>query len=310
MTLQQIKYILAVVDLNNFETAAEHCNVTQSTLSSMIAKLEKEIDFKIFNRKTKPVTLTDQGLQIIENLRAVTHQYEALKDTIMEVKNEVSGELSIGIIPTVAPYLIPLFLTSFVKENPTVKLKITELTTSEIQKSILNRSIDIGILAIPLYTNQTEEYPLYEESLMVLDYSNSLPEGDVSMGDIDLEKLRLLQEGHCLRGQIESICELTLKQNGNLPNYSVEAGSMTSLINLTKATDGMTIIPYLASLDLVNENKGILHDFQSPIPIRQIGLITHRDFFKKKLLQKLSESIIQSTDHILPEWGEISIVRP
>jgi len=311
MNIQQFQYVLAVVDLKNFEAAAEKCFVTQSTLSTMIGRFEKEIGIKIFNRKTKPVSITVEGEEIIKRLRILANEVDALNNLVQELKGEMIGELKIGIIPTVAPYLLPLFLTNFAETFPKVKIIVREMTTSQIQKALKIRSIDVGILALPLEDDLLNEVDLYSEPFVLYDCSEGETINKISVNDIDYSKLCLLQEGHCLRTQVQRICDLSDQCANREENFEFESGSMDSLLRITKARKGMTILPYLATTDVSDAIKRRLVEFDKPIPVRQIGLVTHKFFVKKKLLNELKVLIQNSVIEYLPsEKNDYKILKP
>ena len=311
MNIQQFQYVLAVVDFKNFEAAAEKCFVTQSTLSTMIGRLENEIGIKIFNRKTKPVSVTAEGEEIIKRLRILANEVDALNNLVQELKGEMIGELKIGVIPTVAPYLLPLFLTNFAKIFPKVKIIVREMTTTEIQKAINVRTIDVGILALPLEDPNLNEIALYSEPFVLYDCSGEAKTEQISVSDLDYSKLCLLQEGHCLRTQVQRICDLTDQCANKEENFEFESGSMDSLLRITKARKGITILPYLATLDLTEEIKSKIIEFNDPIPVRNIGLVTHKFFVKKKLLEELKTLIQESVVDFLPDHQEnYKILKP
>ncbi|PCI99375.1 MAG: DNA-binding transcriptional regulator OxyR [Flavobacteriales bacterium] len=310
MNIQQFRYILAVVDLKNFEAASERCFVTQSTLSTMISRLEDEIGVRIFNRKTKPVSITLEGQQIINRLRIVIHEVESLKNVIQELKGDMVGELRIGVIPTVAPYLLPLFLTKFAGRFPKINIVIKEMTTSLIQASLKERTLDIGLLAVPLEDDELVEQELYSEPFLVYDCRDEKSEYKISINNLDYSKLWLLQEGHCLRTQIFQICELSNLNGKNNVNFEFESGSMGSLLNFTKASKGITIIPYLVSLDLSLEDKRNIIEFTQPTPVRSIGLLTHKFFVKKKIAKVLQEIIQESVRDLIPKVNISKVISP
>jgi LysR family hydrogen peroxide-inducible transcriptional activator len=310
MNIQQFQYILAVEELKHFETAAERCFITQSTLSTMISRFEDEIGIQVFNRKTKPVSVTKEGKQIVDRLRIITKEIDQLNNVAQELKGEMIGDLRIGIIPTVAPYLLPIFLSKFASEFPKVKIIIQEMTTSKIQQSLKDRTLDIGILATPLEETELIEFDLYSEPFLVYD-SYSLEKKDtIAIQDLDYSKLWFLEEGHCLRTQVQQICEISNKRANKNLNFEFKAGSLDSLLRFTKANKGITILPYLASFDLSHEDKNRLTPFSSPVPVRSIGLITHRHFVKKALLNRLQKLIQKEVDSMLPKILEATILKP
>lgn len=310
MNIQQFQYILAVVDLKNFELAAERCYVTQSTLSTMIGRFEDEIGIKLFNRKTKPVSITPEGEELIKRLRIILHEIDSLDNVIQELKGEMSGDLRIGIIPTIAPYLLPLFLSSFAEKFPKVTIVVKEMTTPQIQQSLKARQIDIGILAVPIDDISLEELHLYTEPFLVYDFREVKSTEKISIDQLDYSKIWLLQEGHCLRSQVYRICELSNQTPKNNVNFEFESGSMDSLLRITKASKGITIIPYLASIDLPDSERSNLIEFMDPVPVRSIGLLTHKHFVKKRLLTKLQTTIQQSISGLIPENVHYTVVSP
>lgn len=310
MNIQQFQYILAVVEFKHFETAAESCFVTQSTLSTMINRFEDEIGIKIFNRKTKPVTITKEGAQIIQRLGIIQKEIDTLTNLTQELKGEMIGELRIGIIPTIAPYLLPLFLSKFANLFPKVKMIVQEMTTAEIQKGLKNRVIDVGVLAIPLFDTDLLELDLYCEPFLVYDWNQSVKKSTVSIEELDYSRLWLLKEGHCLRTQVQNICDLSNKSEENNVNIEFKAGSLDSLMRFTKANNGVTILPYLATQELTKQEEEKLTAFSLPTPVRSIGLVTHKHFVKKKLLSQLQKIIKDSVTPLIPVNPEIKILKP
>ncbi|MFQ3597088.1 MAG: LysR substrate-binding domain-containing protein [Chloroherpetonaceae bacterium] len=311
MNIQQFQYVLAVVDLRNFEAAAEKCFVTQSTLSTMIGKFEEEIGVQIFNRKTKPVSITHEGAQIIERLRILAKEVDSLKNLIQELKNEQEGELRIGVIPTVAPYLLPLFLTTFTKAFPKLKVVLMEATTAEIISSLNHRTLDVGILAVPLHEENLVEIHLYYEPFLVYDCTLSKRKKFTTAEALDYTKLWLMEEGHCLSTQVKKICDLSHKHSEKPLNIEFRAASMDSLLKFTKANLGITIVPYLAANDLQGENETKVVAFAEPTPTRNISLVTHQHFVKKKLLKELQQIIQQAVAPHIPAVGkEKKVIKP
>ncbi len=311
MNIQQFQYVLAVVDLRNFEAAAEKCFVTQSTLSTMIAKFEEEIGVQIFNRKTKPVSITPEGAQIIERLRILTKEVDLLKTLIQELKNEHEGELRIAVIPTVAPYLLPLFLTTFTMAFPKLKIILTEATTAEIVSGLNYRTLDIGILAVPLQEESLLETHLYYEPFLVYDCSSSKRKKVTTAEALDYTKLWLMEEGHCLSTQVKRICDLSHKKAEKSLNIEFRAASMDSLLKFTKANLGITIVPYLAARELRDDKDCNLIAFAEPTPTRNISLVTHQHFVKKKLLKELQQMIQHAVaPHISAVGKEKKVIKP
>lgn len=311
MNIQQLQYILAVAELKHFEQAAEKCFVTQSTLSTMIRKLENEIGLEIFDRKSKPVAITKEGVEIIKQIRIVLKEIGILENTVQELKGELAGDLQIGVIPTVAPYLLPLFLSEFAAQFQNVKISVQEMTTTEIQKSLKNRSLDIGIAALPLEDGELREIPLYDEPFLIFDcFSKTTDNLNRTIEDISLSHLLLLEEGHCFRTQVERICNLSKLKVGKYRNFEFKAGSIDSLVRFAKSYKGITLLPQLASLDLPEEDQPFIKAFAPPVPIRSVGIIVHKHFVKKRILEDLQRIINDAISVKLKRSAGGELVRP
>jgi len=290
MTRSQIEYILALEKLKNFRLAAEACFITQSTLSAMVAKFEDQVGLEIFNRKTRPLSITADGERIIKSLKSITREFQLFDETIYELKGIEIGELELACIPTVAPYLYPLILNKISRKYEKVNFSIHELTTENIVSEIIAGNIDIGIVSIPLENKELIEYSLYEEDFLIYDFENKLKSKNYTVSDIDIERLWLLEEGHCMRNQVGKICELRQQKkiNGNLV-YS--CGSIFTLIEMVKMNKGVTLLPRLAMIDNKQIDPKRVFNISQPVPTRKIGLITHKNFVKKQLLTKLIDII-------------------
>ena len=310
MTIQQFQYVLAVVDQKNFEAAAEKCHVTQSTLSTMIGRFEDEIGIKIFNRKTKPVSITDEGKHIIHRLRIVVNEVDLFKNLTQELRGDLIGNFRIGVIPTIAPYLLPLILTEFANQFPQVQIIVRELTTAQIKEALKMRDVDLGILALPINEKNLNTIPLYEEPFMIYDCTDKPILQPVSLSNLDYSKLCLLQEGHCLHTQVRKLCELSDLSAQRDVNIEFNSGSMDSLLKITKARKGITVIPYLAALELPEVEKKHLVEFEGPIPIRKVGLLTNSFFVKKQMLLSLQEIILDQVKKVLPSTSHNMVLNP
>lgn len=300
MNLSQLEYIIAVDNHRHFVTAAEKCFVTQATLSMMIKKLEEELKLKIFDRSRQPVAPTAEGREIITRARQITAEVYRLKSYAKELEGEMSGELHLGIIPTLAPYLLPLFLRSFSQKFPAIKLFIKELVTPEIISKLKTGDLDIGLLATPLNETRLSEYPLfYEEFFVYASGNEKLPRKRYLLPkELDPTHLWLLEEGHCLRNQVINLCELKRLDAGS-DRLHYEAGSIETLINLVDRNDGITIVPYLATLLLKPSQIRNLREFSNPKPSREISLVTARNFPRTKLLNHLKTEITASVPQAL-----------
>jgi LysR family hydrogen peroxide-inducible transcriptional activator len=295
MTLVQLEYITAVDTWRHFALAAEHCFVTQPTLSMQIQKLEEELDVKIFDRSKQPVVPTETGAEIIEQARKILSERDELLESLQNKKGILAGELRIGIIPTLAPYLLPLFIQPFMKKYPSVKLIVHEMMTEQIIARLREGKIDAGILVTPLQETGIKEFVLFYEELMVyVSKKNAIYEKTYLLPqDIDPNKLWLLEEGHCFRSQIVNLCELQ-RQSKEGNNFDYEAGSIETLRRMVEMNDGITIIPELATLDMPAKQTQLIRHFRKPSPMREVSLVVHRNFVKKNLIDMLREEILST----------------
>ncbi len=290
MTVQQMEYIVAVDKHRHFVKAAQSCFVTQATLSMMIKKLEEELGVLLFDRSKHPVEPTLIGKSIIHRARFILGEINKMKEEVNNEK-EISGELNMAVIPTVAPYLLPLFINSFCTAYPNLYLKIHEHTTAEIIEKLNRQEIDIAILATPIEHPELKEMPLYYERFLVYAPGKFFKNKKYILpGDIDTSKLWLLEEGHCLRSQIINLCELRKKEaiQGNL---RYEAGSMETLIKMAEINQGITILPELMTSSLSRSKLNDIYRFKSPEPVREISLVFHKTFYKHRLAEALASNI-------------------
>ncbi len=310
MNLQQLDYIIAVDVHRHFSEAAKKCFVTQATLSMMIQKLEEELGVKIFDRTKKPVTPTDIGKKIIAQARRIAGEAARIKELIKEEKGVVSGELRIGIIPTLAPYLLPLFLKKFVTTYPAVKLFISEFTTATIIKKLKAGQLDAGILATPLKDPGIKEQPLFYEKyfLYVNDKEPGFNKQYVLPANIDISRLWLLEDGHCMRSQILNFCELK-KQQDVFEQLHYEAGSIETLKNLVEKNFGITIIPELATHDLTGPQKKRVRYFKPPTPVRELSIVSHREYVKDKLIEVLKDTILSVIPEAMKQHKKMNILE-
>lgn len=300
MNFQQIDYILAVKDMGNFLDASESCHVTQSTLSTMIGRFEKEVGISIFDRHFKPVKVTKEGEILIQQLRIIKKEVETLAELRDSLKGELKGDVSIGVIPTIAPYILPGFLNNFAKQLPDLHFSVSETPTKSIVESLKKRELDIGILALPILNSDLIEIPLYQEPFVLYDCSNKrLPESP-SLSDIDIDRLWLMEEGHCLSQQVIQICDLDKNTSSNRMNFKFRAGSVDSLIRFVKMNEGVTLLPLQATEEFPKEERRRIRRFQSPEPSRSVGMIVHKHFVKQKLLEEISKQIKQKWSSAKP----------
>lgn len=295
MTFVQLEYIVAIDTYRHFATAAEQCFVTQPTLSMQVQKLEEELGVKLFDRSKQPVVPTELGMEIIEQARRILSEKNVIAELVETKKGIMAGELHIGIIPTLAPYILPLFVQNFSKKYPRIKLIVQEMMTEYIISRLREGRIDVGILVTPLQEKGIKEEVLfYEELLAYVSPKNAAYKKTYVLAqDIDPEKLWLMEEGHCFRSQIVNLCELRkASELGN--HFEYEAGSIETLRRMVELYDGITILPELTTLDMSRKQQQLIRHFKNPAPMREVSIVIHRDFVKKRLIEALKEEIIKA----------------
>ncbi len=310
MTTIQLEYIVAVDTYRHFSLAAEHCCVTQPTLSMQIQKLEEELNVKLFDRSKQPVIPTEVGAAIVEQARAVLREVSKIKEIVLDKRNEISGELRLGVIPTLAPYLLPLFLHNFLQNYPQVKLKIAEFTTEILVEKLRLNQIDVGLLVTPLPDPHLfTQHLFYEEFVVYLSKSNELMKKNYVLArDIDVRQLWLLEEGHCIRSQIMNLCELKHRSQGG-STFEYEVGSIETLKKMVELNDGVTILPELSLRDLNSEQLARVRHFENPAPVREVSLATHRNFVKKRLIDALKNEILAAVPAHMQTQGKREVVN-
>lgn len=292
MTLVQLEYIVAVDTYRSFVSAAEKCFVTQPTLSMQVQKLEEFLNVKIFDRSKQPIIPTEIGMQIIAQARVVLQENKKIKEIISSQQQDVIGELRIGIIPTIAPYLLPKVISAMLEKYPELKLLIWEYTTEDIIHHLKTGVIDCGILATPLVDQNISEIPVYYENFVSYISKNSklYKKKTIDADDLEDENIWLLNEGHCMRTQVLNICRST--KNNRLQSLTYNTGSVETLIRMVDVNDGATLLPELALTDLSAKQLSKVRYFKSPEPVREISLVTHKNFIKKRMLNALKEEIL------------------
>ena len=291
MTITQLKYVLSVAEYRNFTVAAEHSFVTQPTLSMQIQKLEEELDVQIFNRSKKPIELTELGEKIVEQAKVIVDESNRIVDIVHQQKGFIGGDFKLGIIPTIMPTLLPMFLNNFTKKYPKVKLIIEELTTEEIIRKLSDGHIDAAIAATPLENEAIKERPLYYEPFVGLVPQNHrlFSEPNINADELEIEDILLLEDGHCFKDSVINLCRN--RKADNKKGFQLESGSFDTLIKLAKEGMGMTLLPYLHSLDLSEQDRRLLKEFQTPPPAREVSLIYHKSQLKMQLIEALKKTI-------------------
>lgn len=291
MTLTQLEYIVALDTHRHFVLASEKCFVTQPTLSMQIQKLEEELGVKIFDRTKQPVIPTEIGSSIIAQARIALREANVIRQMISDKKDAMTGELRIGIIPTLAPYLLPSLFKHMREKYPQLNLVIKETITEEVISELKNNRLDCGLVVTPLNDVSIKEYVLfYEELFVYVSKKNALYDKKyVLADDIDPDQLWLLEEGHCFRSQVLNLCEL---RKGSDLHFKYETGNIETLKRMVDKSDGITILPELAVMEFSPSQMKLVKRLKAPSPAREVSLVTHRDHIKTKHIQTLKEEIL------------------
>lgn len=291
MTLTQLEYIVAVDTHRHFALASEKCFVTQPTLSMQIQKLELELGVKIFDRTRQPVIPTEIGAGIIAQARVILREANVIEQIINDQKDIMTGEIRIGIIPTLAPYLLPPLFKQMRERYPQLDLTIKETITGEVIQELKNNRLDCGLVVTPLKDPSIREDVLfYEELFVYVSRKNALCDKKyVLVNEIDPDQLWLLEEGHCFRSQVLNLCEL---QKGSDFHFRYETGNIETLKRMVDKSDGITILPELAVMEFSKPQLKLVKRLKEPSPVREVSLVTHRDHLKAKLIKTLKEEIL------------------
>lgn len=290
MTLQQLEYVMAVFRFRHFAKAAEYCGVTQPTLSSMVQKLEDELGLKIFDRKSQPIAPTPTGRLVVEQAWKVLLRARKLKETVEEEKHSLLGTFTIGILPTIAPYLIPRFFPQLMNKYPDMDVRIVEMKTEDLKRALVRGDVDAGILAQLEGLDEFDSVLLFYEQFFayVADGDPLFSKENIKTADLTGEYLWLLDEGHCFRDQLVKFCHL---KAASAAKKAYTLGSIETFMRIVESGKGITFIPELAVHQLDETHKRLVRPFAIPVPTREIVMITGKNFIRKTLRSLLVEEI-------------------
>ncbi|MGB6151969.1 MAG: LysR substrate-binding domain-containing protein [Pricia sp.] len=309
MTITQLHYVLAVAEYQNFTLAAEKSFVTQPTLSMQVQKLEDELDILIFDRGKKPIGITEVGKKIVAQAQNIVNEANRIQDVVDQEKGFIGGDFKLGIIPTVMPTLLPMFLKSFITKYPKVNLIIKEQNTDSLIRNLQDGHLDAAIAATPLETEFIKERPLYYEPFVgYVPGNHRLAKADkITAGDLDISDVLLLQDGHCFRDGIINLCHAP--RNFENQHFSLQSGSFETLVNLADEGLGMTLLPYLNTLELDDSKKKNLRYFEKPSPAREVSLIYHKNELKIQITEALKD-VISAIVRGAIAFQDVKIISP
>ena len=310
ITLTQLEYVIAVDEHRHFATAAERCCVTQPTLSMQIKKLEEDLGVVIFDRSRQPVVPTDIGGRLIEQARLVIAATRRMEEIINEDRQEVAGSLKIGIIPTLAPYLLPIFIGDYIRKYPAVKVEVEELVSEEIIRRLKRDTLDAGIFVTPYRDDKIVGRPVFYEQMLVYAHPGHelLRKQTLEVADIATPELWMLGDGHCFRDQVVNLCAARETQHRDLP-FEFESNSLDTLMKIVDREGGFTLIPELAVLYMDEGKRRQVREFSSYHPLREVSVIYSRYYTKQKLIELLCADIRQAVPPAMLDGGRGRIVE-
>ncbi len=294
MTIVQLEYIVAVDTYRSFVVAAEKCFVTQPTLSMQVQKLEDTLSVKLFDRSKQPVTPTEIGVDIIQQARVLLAESEKIKEIISDRQRELSGELKVGIIPTISPYILPKVIKGFIDKYPQVKLLVWEQTTEQIIHQLKMGTLDCGILSTPLREPALKEIPVFYENFVAYASKNSKlsKKKNISPDDIDMEEIWVLNEGHCMREQVLNICQRRKATQG-FRHFEYNTGSVETLKRMVEQNNGATILPELSLADMSEKQMEKVRYFKAPEPAREVSIVIQKNYLKRRMVEALKNEILE-----------------
>lgn len=288
MTLQQMEYIVALDKYRHFVLAAEACGVTQPTLSAMIQKLEEELDVKIFSRDRKNISPTAIGEKIIRQARIALNETQRIREVVADESSSMNGSLRIGILPTIAPYLVPDFIYHFRNTYPNVNLSIDEKENKSLVQDLRFGNLDIAITTPPEAQANILEIPVYVEKFVAY-FSERCSKARqiIANGNLPSEHMWILKEGHCLPNSGINFCK-----NKDIGNHIYEAGSIDTLIKIVDKNGGYTIIPELHISTLSEEQKKNIQTLDvNPPAQRNVSILIKDDFIRERMVNAVLDTI-------------------
>lgn len=303
MTLTQLKYLVAVAETRHFGEAARRCGVTQPTLSMQLHRLERALGLTLFDRRQKPVEPTEAGHAIIAQARRVLYECGRLEALAQEASGVMTGELRLGIIPTLAPYLLPLVVPTFTRRHPGIRLRIRERTTAEIISDLSNGQLDAGLASEHEASPHLSSRVLFREPFVafVAPEHRLAEQTTIPLEALTLDDVWLLSDGHCFRDQVQRLCRETERAHADLRPLRFESGNLETLVRLVKTAGGMTLLPYLATYGLSEPDKRTYLRALTPTPVRDVRLLTGRHLPQQKLLGALIAVIVELAGQALPD---------
>ena len=282
MTIIQLEYLLAVGKCGSFSQAAEHCFVTQPSLSMQIKALEEELGVVLLDRSKKPVIPTQAGEIVLAQARETITAYNYIKEAVAEFKGETAGKLRLGVIPTIAPYLLHKFIPDFARNYPRVELEISEMVTADIVEALRRDRLDAALVASGTCGDGILEQELFNDRQ------------NIRIEDIDLKDLVILSPGNCMRDQIIELCQARREMPAH---YTFESGSLETLMRIVDCTACLTIVPEMAVEYIPADRRDRLKTLAKGATSRKIAVAVRRTYVKNSIIRALTQTIL---DNVTP----------
>ncbi len=309
MNLRDLKYLVALADHKHFGRAAEASFASQPTLSTQIKKLEEELDVQLFERQPRAVLLTTAGAAIIARARSILREVDAIRDVARNARDPEAGSIRLGMFPTLGPYLLPHVIPALHKRFPRLELLLVEEKSEELLAKLERGELDAALLALPAGDESLTTAPLFEEPFVLAvprERAADFPSDVVQLDELRDQQVLLLEEGHCMRTQALSLCEI----GGASERSGFRATSLETLRQMVAANVGMTLLPQLSVMPPVAVNDHLLlRRFAEPQPKRQIGLLWRKSDAREPLMQTLAELLADSALQVLRD-GTARLGRP
>lgn len=291
LTLKQLRYFEALAQHGHFGRAAQACAISQPALSVQIRELEQSLGTELFERGARQIRLTNFGEEFATRVRGILRSVDELGELAMASRDHLVGRLRIGVIPTIAPYLLPEIITDLTAANSSIDIQIRESLTPILVRELADGRLDAAIVALPVSEPSLTEVALFEENFVLV--RPVADEGKPVPGHEDLRemKLLLLEEGHCFRDQALSFCNI----QSSRPREMLDASSLATLVQMVGAGLGVTLIPEMAiAVETRSAPVSIAH-FRHPQPSRTIGMIWRKTSPLAKQLRQISEVVRKTT---------------
>ena len=287
LTLKQIDYALSVAKNLHFKKAADECFISPSTLSNAITELETQLGVRIFERNNKKVIVTSLGKEILAKAKKIKLEVQNIHELAQHNITGLCSSLSIGIIPTISPYFLPLVLPKLQKKFSDLRLKIEEGQSQILINRVKEGDLDMAILALPYDVQDLLSFKFWEEDFFWVSHSQNKNAGkpEIKASELEHSELMLLEDGHCLKDHILDACNIS-----DSSQYSFKASSLNTLIQLVKGKMGTTLVPKMALKELIGSRKDLsISHLDEPGPHREIALITRPNYAGMESTETLVE---------------------